>query len=266
VGTVTIAVGGLTKTIAVTQAAGAATLSVPSTTDILDNTNGTSSITITSNSSWTVVSDQPWLTVSPMAGTGNAFLTLTVTSNLSASSRTAKVTISVLGIQPQVITVTQRALIIASIYKKWNNVLICDNREKEFASYQWCKDGNDIVGATGQYYEEKNGLSGSYFVKITTIDGFVGISNTISTSSVSKTIRLYPNPVGQGQTSRISINASQSEMDDAQLMVSAISGKVVLQTHVLSSDIILPNLAKGSYIVQVKLKDGSSYNEKLVIY
>jgi len=38
--------------------------------------NSSSSVTITSNTSWDISSDQPWLEVSPENGVGNQLVTL----------------------------------------------------------------------------------------------------------------------------------------------------------------------------------------------
>jgi hypothetical protein len=64
-------------------------------------------IDLKANVNWTTSSDQPWLTVTPSGGTGNAVLKFSATANTSTSERTAKVTISAEGVESEVIIITQ---------------------------------------------------------------------------------------------------------------------------------------------------------------
>ena len=67
-----------------------------------------SSLYVTGGGAWTAVSDQPWLTVSPAAGNGFSWLTMTASINTSSSSRSAVVTVSD-GTATKAVTVTQTA-------------------------------------------------------------------------------------------------------------------------------------------------------------
>lgn len=53
----------------------------------------TKTITIKSNTSWTVTSNQSWCTVSPSYGNNNGVVTVTVSKNTSTNSRTASIVI-----------------------------------------------------------------------------------------------------------------------------------------------------------------------------
>jgi len=107
-GTVTVSVAGLTRTVSVTQQAGAATLEVSPTTWAAPVGGGTQNIAITTNQLWQNInfSDYPsWLTVS---GTGMT-RTLTAAANTGAA-RTATVTVRVAGTDvTRTIQVTQAA-------------------------------------------------------------------------------------------------------------------------------------------------------------
>lgn len=106
--TITVsATGFASQSISITQAAGAAKLSVSSneisTTHIA---NGTQTIEVISNTEWTASSDQTWLTVNPVSGkSGYHKITFSVTPTIA--DRSAKVTISAPGVISQIITVTQ---------------------------------------------------------------------------------------------------------------------------------------------------------------
>jgi hypothetical protein len=64
-------------------------------------------ITITSNTSWTVASSESWLTVSPASGSKNGTVTITAQQNTDTLTRTATITFSTEGAPPQTVTVTQ---------------------------------------------------------------------------------------------------------------------------------------------------------------
>jgi len=108
---VTISAAGLAnQTVTVTQAAGDATLSVSaSTAGVAKSIGSTSSVTVTSNSSWTAASNQDWLTVTSGA-TGTGTLTFTIKfTNPEIITRSATVTLKANGAANQIVTVTQSA-------------------------------------------------------------------------------------------------------------------------------------------------------------
>lgn len=108
-GTVTIAGGGITRTIAVTQAAPSAnTLTVSPTSLTLGAAAGSGTFGITSNVSWTVTDNQTWLTVSPTSGSNNATITVTATQNTATTARTGTVTVTGGGLT-RTVAVSQNA-------------------------------------------------------------------------------------------------------------------------------------------------------------
>lgn len=109
VANVTVTVSGLTPVVVtVTQAAVAATLAVAPSNRNVTIAAGNTSYTVTSNSGWTSMSDQSWCTVTP-SGTGNGTITATYTQNTSFVSRLANITVTVAGMTPVIVTVTQAA-------------------------------------------------------------------------------------------------------------------------------------------------------------
>ena len=70
--------------------------------------SGTTCVEIASSGSWTAVSDQTWLTIGPPSGAlGIGKITLSATTNLTTSARTATVTVSASGLNSKTILVTQ---------------------------------------------------------------------------------------------------------------------------------------------------------------
>jgi len=65
--------------------------------------------TVTSNTSWTVSSNASWCTVSPASGSNNGTVSVTAVANLTASPRTATVSVSGDRVATQTISVTQAA-------------------------------------------------------------------------------------------------------------------------------------------------------------
>jgi endoglucanase len=75
-----------------------ATLNVSTTSVSFGSAAASQSVSITSNTSWTVSDNQTWLSVSPTSGSNNGSTSISVTANTSTSSRTGAVTISGGGI------------------------------------------------------------------------------------------------------------------------------------------------------------------------
>jgi hypothetical protein len=109
VSTITITVSGLSPvTVTVTQGVAAATLTVTPSNQNVSAAAGNTAFTITSNSAWTASSNQTWCTVSP-SGSGNGNLNASYTENTELVSRIAEITVTVAGLTPVIVTVTQQA-------------------------------------------------------------------------------------------------------------------------------------------------------------
>jgi len=90
------------------------TLSVTPSNQNVSSISGTTSFVLTSNSSWTAISDQAWCTVTE-SGSGNGTIIASYNENTSVSMRLANVTVTVAGLTPVVVTVSQAATPILSI-------------------------------------------------------------------------------------------------------------------------------------------------------
>ena len=107
VANVTVTVTGLTPVVVtVTQAGASPTLSVSPSDRPVTAPSGNTTFTVTSNTNWTASSNQGWCTVTP-SGSGSGTITATYTSNLTVVQRVANVTVTVTGLTPIVVTVTQ---------------------------------------------------------------------------------------------------------------------------------------------------------------
>ena len=98
-GTVTVTGGGITRTIAVTQAAPAANnLTLSQTALSFASAASSSAVSVTANVAWTVTDDQTWITASPTSGSNNGSFTVSATANTATTSRTGTVTVTGGGI------------------------------------------------------------------------------------------------------------------------------------------------------------------------
>jgi mannan endo-1,4-beta-mannosidase len=109
-GTVTATAGGITRTIAVSQAAASTgnTLTLSASSWSAASTAASTTVNVTSNVSWTVSDDQAWLSASTTAGSGNGNFMLSATANSGTTARTGTVTVAGGGLT-RTITVTQAA-------------------------------------------------------------------------------------------------------------------------------------------------------------
>ena len=113
--TISVVGGGVSRTVAVTQAAAPPMITVAP--DALDFTasGGTQSLAVTSNAAWTAVGTEPWLTVSPATGNGNGTLQVKATVNNGDVTRTASVIVRVGSIIERIIPVTQSVFQAAAL-------------------------------------------------------------------------------------------------------------------------------------------------------
>ncbi len=107
VATITVTVTGLpAQTVTVSQSGAAATLAVTPPNQNVTNNDGVTTFTVTSNTSWMASSNSGWCTVTP-SGSGNGTITANFTENSGTDPRTAQITVTVTGLAPVVVTVSQ---------------------------------------------------------------------------------------------------------------------------------------------------------------
>lgn len=104
---ITVTASGVSPvTVTVTQSGNAPTLSVTPTNQNVGYAAGNTSFAVTSNSPWTVLSDAAWCTPT-LSGSGNGTITASFTENTTITTRLASLTVTVAGLSPVVVTVTQ---------------------------------------------------------------------------------------------------------------------------------------------------------------
>lgn len=100
--------GFLDRTITIVQEGTTPTLAISAQSlSLVAAPTGPSSVSITSNTSWSVVSSQLWLTTTTSSGTGSQVLSVSATANSLTAPRTAILTVSANGTPSQIVTVVQ---------------------------------------------------------------------------------------------------------------------------------------------------------------
>jgi hypothetical protein len=232
---------------------------------------GSTSFTVTSNTDWTVTVDSTFCTVTP-AGTGNGTILVYYSENFSVNSRVATLTVTVSGLTPQFVTVTQEGaapiLIVIPPYQNVTEIAgstsfnVTSNTNWTALSNQlWCTvtpsgTGNGTIMAE---YETNT----TYFSRIAgitvSVSGLspqtVTVNQDASTVSVGehsgKGIRIYPNPT-KGSFSIVSEGFGK---DNLFVTVYDLTERVILNQDFQSGRPVSMDLSgspEGCYIIKVR--------------
>ena len=155
-----------------------------------------------------------------------------------------------------------------TIYKKWNDVLICDNSANEFVAYQWYKNGMPIDGETNQYYSEAEGLNGSYYVMAQRTDGEWGVSNIIICEKrEGGGLKVTPTIVKRNEKCVVSVDRSGSEEEMVSLNVFNTMGQIVKKMALSSEHSVEMEFEhSGAYFIKaIGLKENVESEKVIVI-
>ncbi len=125
-----------------TAAAVMPTLSVAPSNRNVSSSSGSTTFTVTSNSAWMAVSNSPWCTVTP-SGIGNSTITAVYSANLTNLSRTAAIAVTVTGLTPQTVTVTQAASTVGVDEQTAADLRVYPNPTKGVLKVKVGKAGSD---------------------------------------------------------------------------------------------------------------------------
>ena len=132
IATITVMVSGLPdQTVTVTQAGAAPTLAVSPANQNVPATSGTVPFNVVSNTSWTSSSNAAWCTVTA-TGSGNGTINAVFQANPTNSIRTASVTVTVSGLTPQTVTLTQAASTVGVAEQTLNQLQVYPNPTQGF--------------------------------------------------------------------------------------------------------------------------------------
>ena len=135
---ITVSVSGVSPiVVTVTQAATCTLAVTPSNQNVAYTPAGSTSFSVTSNCNWTAVSNQTWCTVTP-SGSGNGTITANYSVNTSTDARTANITVTVSGVSPIVVTVTQAAPCTLAVTPSNQNVAYSPASSTSFSVISNC--------------------------------------------------------------------------------------------------------------------------------
>ncbi|RED23252.1 putative secreted protein (Por secretion system target) [Flavobacterium cutihirudinis] len=162
------------------------------------------------------------------------------------------------------VEVTQSGL----IKQHWSDVLFFDNKNKDFVSWQWYKNGTAISGATQQYFKENQALYGNYYVVATDKDGNKIKSCLFQINGIvfSNSMKIYPNPVKWSSEFTLECNFSEAQLKDAVITIFDINGKLVQTvSNVKTQNQIIAPSQTAIYIVLLTLSNGEQKTINLLV-
>ncbi|WPO78269.1 T9SS type A sorting domain-containing protein [Flavobacterium sp. KACC 22761] len=153
------------------------------------------------------------------------------------------------------VEVTQGGLIT----QHWSDVLFFDNKNKDFVSWQWYKNGTAISGATRQYFSENQALNGAYYVIATDKNGnkIKSCLFEIKDQVFSNKMKIYPNPVRTSSEFTLECNFSEAQLKGAVIDIFDINGKLIQTvSNVKTQNQIIAPSQTAIYVVMLTLSNG----------
>lgn|GEM_PF-429942 len=285
VATITVTASGLSPvTVTVTQDASPLTLDVqPPNQNVPASPAGSTNFSVTSNASWTVVSDQAWCTLNS-SGTGNGTITANYSQNTSTNGRTANITVTVAGLSPVVVTVTQSGInpTLTVTPQNRNVNYVSGNTTFSVLSNSAWTASSDSAWLTVTPSGNGNGtidaafLQNPYYIpRVATITvtvagispQMVTVTQAQSTVSVqehtSGVIRIIPNP----SKGTFRIDAGELKPGTLNVIIMDLSGRTIISRVCRNNADLLFDLsasAEGSYFIKISA-DGQEINQKLIL-
>ncbi len=268
--------------VSITGSTGDPTLAVTPTNQDVTASAGMTQFTVTSNSAWTAASDQSWCTV-PLTGFGNDAIPAIYTGNGLLSSRTANITVTVTGLTPVVVTVTQAgglpSLLVTppnrnvTIAAGTTNFSVASNSDWTASSdAPWCivtpaGSGNGMIVAG---YEENVGMNPRTAVITVIASGVTPGTVTVSQEGLvnvseieSGDLIIYPNP----SEGKFSLSTRDHRVKAMTVKITDIQGKVIKILECRGKEryfFDLSNQAKGSYLVRITTGDATVVSKIIV--
>jgi len=272
-----------TQLVTVYQEAAAPVLSVSPANQGVSPAAGITQFDVASNTAWTVTSDASWCTVTP-AGSNSEPVAATYEENISIAPRVCNIAVTVSGLAPQTVTVTQAgaAPILAISPLNQNVSSIAGSTAFAITSNtiwtvtgnaSWCVFTNSGSGngtLVADYTQNTTNQPRVANIEVT-IAGLPVQTVTVTQAkssigveeNVAGTIRIYPNPTC-GIFKIVPGRADGRAMD---VSVQDYSGKVILNKHCKGEkdyQIDLSEASQGTYNIIVKTET-SILVKKLVI-
>ena len=283
VANITVTVASLSPiTVTVTQAGAAPILLITPPDQPVTEIAGNTTFAVTSNTDWAVVSDQAWCLVNP-SGSGVGTIVADFAQNLIINQRVANITVTVAGLTPVVVTVTQAgaAPILAvnpgdqrvSAYASSINYTVTSNTDwTASADSVWCivtgsGSGNGNITANYTFNPYDNERITKISVSAAGLSQVVTLTQGHEVASVPEHsgsgIRIYPNP----SKGVFSIAVDKLKYPTIQVTISDLTG-AVLRSYVYKGEseyhFDMGTTPQGCYFVKIKAGN-ELMTKKLVI-
>ncbi|NVO18341.1 MAG: BACON domain-containing protein [Bacteroidetes bacterium] len=219
----------MNATIWLASSSSASTLSVTPSNQAVSPQAGSTSFNVTSNANWSVSSSQSWCTLGSSSGSNNGTITANFTQNTTNASRTANIIVTVTGLTPVTVTVTQAAPTLSvtpssqsvSVASGTTPFTVTSNSSWTASSNQsWCTvtpsgTGNGTVTATYSL----NNTAASRTANITvTVTGLTPVvvtvtqaAPTLSVTPANQNVSVASGSTSFSVTSNTSWSASSSQ-------------------------------------------------------
>jgi hypothetical protein len=169
-------------------------------------------------------------------------------------------------------TLTSRTVEVGSnpveILEKWDDVLYVDNSSRQFVRYQWYCNGIAIDEyGQSQYYADKSGFSGVYFVRAYYKDGtYVESCPVTYTRPLPvSTVNVYPNPTYSGRFT-VTVLDNGKAVAGTQIEVYDVLGRRLDNQQMKGESLELSSpYASGTYVVRIIKPDGTVINKQLIV-
>jgi len=154
------------------------------------------------------------------------------------------------------------------IIPKFDDVVLCDNSSNNFIAYQWYKNGIIIDGATKQFYNDLDGLIGSYSLKVTTTDGQIlyTCAKDLNIPLIQK-ISVYPSPLKVNQPCTVKMTGmTNAELEGAELSIYTMQGSLIYHSVKVErlNSVYLPSV-DGMYLGNVTTSKGQVFPFKIIV-
>ena len=272
VANITVTATGIPSvTVTVTQANETASLAVTPSNQNVSSPAGNTSLTVTSNAAWTVASDSPWCTVT-LSGSGNGTISVTYSQNPGVTQRIASIMVTVSGISPVIVTLTQYGQIpVLLVTPSVRNVgatastvdyTVASNTDwTALADSSWCivtpsGSGNGTI--TASYNANPYGSSRitsisvmAWGVSTQVVKLIQGFATETSLEDMVNGVRVYPNPT----TGIFCVVVDKSKYPDVLVTISDAKGSMIMNRECKGERTYFFDLGKapqGTYSVRIK--------------
>lgn len=140
------------------------------------------------------------------------------------------------------------------IVTKFDDIILFNNFDNRFKTFQWFMNGIEIPGATKQFYQSPIGLIGMYSVKLTTAEGKTVYTcpKVLSIFSAKAQVRATPNPVKANEVCKIEFSGfTEEQLKKANLTIYNMQGVCIYKSNAVQSITELNLPVNGVYIGRV---------------